>query len=260
MTTARPGSAVLRPDVLGRRRRADRARQVAEVIRRQIDRGDFPQGHLPDERELGAEFGMSRNTIREALELLRGEGLIERVPGLGTRVSTEKYAHPLDHLRGLAETMRPYGGITNEVRTAGPIRPPRSVADRLRLPAGSPVIYLERLRRLDGLPLSVDLTYLVPEIGEQLIAHDLRNRDVFGLIEQICGQPLGTAEVTLEAVNADAHSAAMLGLPLGGAMLVAERFTRLADGSPVDLEFLRFRGDRMTMNTVLHRPAREDRR
>jgi GntR family transcriptional regulator len=259
MTAAHNGSAPLRnaaPAMLFPRRRADRARQVADVVRRQIARGDFPHGQLPDERELGAEFGVSRNTVREALALLRGEGLIERVQGLGTVVSVEKYAHPLDRLRGLAETLGCYGEITNEIRTAGPIRPPRSVADRLRVPDDSPVVYIERLRKLDGLPLSVDLTYLMAPVGHAILEYDLEHRDIFGLIEKVCAQPLGTATVTLEAVNADAHSAAMLGLPRGGALLVAERLSHLADGTPVDLEFIRFRGDRMTMHTVMQRGNR----
>lgn len=216
-----------------RRRRADSARQVAEVLRRQIDRGDFPQGQLPTEPALGAEFGVSRNTIREAPGLLRGEGLIDRVPGLGTVVAAEKYAHPLDHLRGLGETFRRYGDITNEIRTAGPIRPPKSVADRIQLAPDSSVVYIERLRKLDGLPLSVDLTYIVPEVGHQLLQHDLEHRDVFSLIEEVCGQSLGHADVTLEAVNADPHTAAMLDLPRGGALLVAERISHLADGTPI---------------------------
>jgi GntR family transcriptional regulator len=266
MTAARNGTAPLRygvrgenPATLTRRSRADRARQVADVVRRQIARGDFPQGQLPDEKELGAEFGVSRNTIREALALLRGEGLIARVPGLGTLVSAEKRAHPLDRLRGLAETLGCHGEITNEVRTAGPIRPPRSVAERLRLPDDSPVVYIERLRKLDDLPLSVDLTYLIPSVGTALLRHDLARRDIFGLIEEVCAEPLGTAIVTLEAVNADAHSAAMLDLPRGGALLAMERLSHLGDGTPVDLEFIRFRGDRVTMNTELHRTSGDPR-
>ena len=67
------------------------------------------------------------------------------------------------------------------------------------------------------------------------------------LLEGIAGQPLGMAELTLEAVNADAHTAAVLDAPRGAALLMVERLTHLADGRPVDLEFIRFRGDRITM-------------
>ncbi len=55
------------------------------------------------------------------------------------------------------------------------------------------------------------------------------------------------------AVNADAHSAAVLQAPHGAAVLMLERLTRLPDGRPVALEFIRFRGDRITMSGVLRR-------
>lgn len=61
-----------------RRLRADRARQVADVLRRQVLRAAFPGGVLPDGRALVAEFGVTRNAIRGALNILRGEGLIDR--------------------------------------------------------------------------------------------------------------------------------------------------------------------------------------
>jgi GntR family transcriptional regulator len=127
------------------------------------------------------------------------------------------------------------------------------LAERLGLEVGAPVVCIERLRRLGGLPLSLDLTYLPADVGEPLLAEDLVNNDVFTLLERICGQPLGRAEVGMEAVNADPHVAAVLDLPRGGALLLVERLTHLADGRPVDLEFIRFRGDRLTMRAVLDR-------
>ncbi|MGK5558163.1 GntR family transcriptional regulator [Actinomadura kijaniata] len=236
-----------------RRLRADRARQVADVLRRQVLYGAFRSGALPSEAELVREFAASRNTVRDALDLLRAEGLIERCPGVGTTVATEKYPHGLERLLGLGETLREHGEVTNEVRTTGLIAPPREISARLRLPPGEPVVYVERLRRLNGLPLSLDLTYLVRDLGEPLLAEDLARNDVFVLLERIAGAPLGRAELTLEAVNADAHSAATLQAPHGAALMMVERLTHLADGRPVDLEFIRFRGDRITMGGTLHR-------
>ena len=180
---------------------------------------------------------------------------MERQPGVGSVVVAEKYPHGLDRLQGLAETLKEHGRVTNEVRTVGPVPAPACVADRLRVPVRTDVLYIERLRQLDGLPLSLDLTYLPMDIGAELLGADLENTDVFRLIEKITGQRLGTAEITLEAVNADAHSAAVLQAPRGAAVLMLERLSHLADGRPVDLEFIRFRGDRITMSGLLRRTA-----
>ncbi|MFG1999840.1 GntR family transcriptional regulator [Spirillospora sp. NPDC048911] len=236
-----------------RRLRADRARQIADVLRRQVLHGAFRSGVLPAEADLVRDFATSRNAVRDALDLLRAEGLIERCPGVGTTVATEKYPHGLERLLGLAETLREHGEVTNEVRTTGLITPPREITARLRLAAGEPVVYIERLRRLNGLPLSLDLTYVARDLGEPLLGEDLAHTDVFVLLERISGQPLGRGELTVEAVNADPHSAAMLDAPRGAALLMVERLTHLADGRPVDLEFIRFRGDRITMSGTLRR-------
>ncbi|WP_307800265.1 GntR family transcriptional regulator [Actinomadura nitritigenes] len=236
-----------------RRPRADRARRVADVLRRQVLYGDLRSGALPAEAELVREFGASRNTVREALALLRAEGLIERCPGVGTHAVAEKYPHGLERLLGLAETLREHGEVANEVRTTGLLTPSREVSSRLRLPAGEQVVYIERIRRLDGLPLSLDLTYVPRDLGEPLLAEDLVRNDIFVLLERIAGRPLGRAEVTLEAVNADPHSAATLDAPRGAALLMLERLTHLSDGRPVDLEFIRFRGDRITMSGSMSR-------
>lgn len=121
------------------------------------------------------------------------------------------------------------------------------------MPEHTDVLYVERRRLLNGLPLSLDLTYVPMDLGTGLLGADLENTDVFRLLESLAGQPLGSADITLEAVNADAHSAAVLEIPRGSAVLMLERLTHLADGRPVDLEFIRFRGDRISMNALLHR-------
>ncbi|MEP9381721.1 GntR family transcriptional regulator [Nocardioides sp. KR10-350] len=235
------------------RRRADRARQVADVLRLQIIHGLVPDQTLPSETELAADFGVSRNTVREALDLLRSDGLVARTPGVGTVVVGTRYLHGLDRLQGLAETLRGHGTVMNEVRVAGVVPAPAAVAARLRLAAGSQVVYLERRRFADGLPISLDLTYLVPDLGEPLLDCDLAGQDVFALLETTAGVPLGHAEMTLEATSADRHSAALLQVPSGAPLLLLERLTHLADGRPVDLEYVRLRGDRISMRGSLAR-------
>jgi GntR family transcriptional regulator len=235
--------------------RADRARLAADVLRQQIHAGAYPGG-LPPESELAAEFFVSRNTIREALTILKNEGLIERGPKVGTHVARRKYDHGLDALLGLKETFKNLGEVRNEVRAAMPVTAPPSVASRLRLKHGEPAVFVERLRYLGDLPLSLDLTYLTPDIGSQILSYPLETNDLFALIEQVSGQRLGSASLAVEAITADAHSAATLQVPVGAALLMLERLTSLDDGKPVDLEYIRMRGDRITMrgNLVRSKP------
>lgn len=234
--------------------RAERARRIADVVRRHLTESAFPDGWLPDEHTLARSLGASRNAVREALALLRDEGLITRRRGLGTQVVAPKYGHGLDRLAGLAETLTGYGTVTNEVRTAHVVpHAPQAITRRLGLPDGAEAVCLERLRRLGGAPLSVDTTWLTADIGRPLLDSDLAHRDVFDLIEETSGLRLGRAEITVHAVTADADTARLLDVADGAAVFAIDRLTRLADGRPVDTEVLRVRADRFTLQAVLHR-------
>lgn len=165
------------------RPRAERARRVADVLRQQISEGCFGGGALPDERALGRQLGASRNAVREALGLLRQEGLITRRRGVGTTVVRPKYGHGLDRLAGLAETLAGHGTVINQVRVAEKVAPlPDAVAARLEVPAEAGGVHLERVRWLNGLPLSLDTSYLTVDVGAAVLAGDLVGRDVFSVV------------------------------------------------------------------------------
>jgi len=235
-----------------RRPRADQAPLLADALRNQLHAGGHTHGQ-PGEAALAAEFFVSRNTVREALATLKDEGLIDRGPRTGTHVAIRKYDHGLDALVGLKETFKGYGEIRNEVRATITVSAPPSVANRLRLNPGEPVVFIERLRYLGDLPLSLDMTYLAPDVGRDVIEHSLEVNDVFALIEQVTGQRLGNASLAVEAVPADPHSAAILQVPENASVLLLERLTHLDDGRPVDLEYIRMRGDRITLRGNLVR-------
>jgi GntR family transcriptional regulator len=236
--------------------RADRARQVADALRFQILHGELRDGPFPTEAEIVADFAVSRNTVREALALLNADGLLRRVPGVGTTPVEAKLPHSIDHLQGLAETLVGHGAVVNEVRVAQVVPAPEAIAARLRIAAGDPVLYLERRRLVDGVPLSLDLTYVVADLGAHLLDADLTGNDVFALIESFAGQRLEKADLVMEAVAADRHSAATLGVAPGSPLLMLERLSHLG-GRPVDLEYIRFRGDRVAMRGSVHRPTEE---
>ncbi|GAA1581175.1 GntR family transcriptional regulator [Kribbella karoonensis] len=239
--------------------RSQRAERLAGELRDQILAGRFGEGERLEEAVLAARHTASRNTVREALELLRREGLIERRRGAGTTVRAPKYGHGLDRLTGLAEALAGYGTVRNRVVSAErlPAAPDR-ILDRLELEPGSGVVRLERLRFVNDEPLSYDISYLPADIGVPLLDADLVTNDVFGLIEQTSGQSLGRAELTVHATNAEPDVAAQLGLITGAAIFTIERLTRLADDRPVDSEVLQIRADRFALEAVVHRDRRAD--
>ena len=173
---------------------------------------------------------------------------------MGTAVATPTFGHGLDRLAGLAEVLTGHGTVTNEVLVAEVLAgPPAAVRERLQLRAGAPVVHIERVRHVDGVPLSLDTTYLTADVGSRVLRGDLVARDIFAMIEEATGGPLGRAEIEVHAANADPEPAARLDISPGAAIFAIRRLTRLADGTPVDTELLQIRADRMTLHATLHR-------
>lgn len=237
-------------------RRAAPARRIRDVLRARILAGVCGSRPLPSEAQLAVDFNASRNVVREALTLLRAEGLIDRIQGAGTFAVSDKAIQGLDRLRGLAESLGAgCDRLVNQVLLAEAVPATEIVAERLGLRTGDEVVALERLRILDGQPLSLDASYLPADIGAPLLLMDLARHDVFGLIERELGLSLGSATVSIESIAADSVVAGLLRAPVGSPLLFLERLTFSDDGRPVDLEFVRYRGDRLSLSGRLYRDA-----
>lgn len=248
-----------RPSYFGSR--ADAARWVRDTLRSQILEGAFgglaaARPALPPEAQLAAEFAVSRNAVRKALDLLRAEGLLTRTPGAGTFVTGAKLRQRLDRLEGLAESLAGYQlPVDNQVLSARELAATPFVARKLRVEEGSSIVFVERLRSAGGVPLSVETTYLRPEAASFVLGAGLECTDVFRLIEANLDCSLGWAEFTTEAVLADEATAALLHIRAGSPLLLLHRLTYLDDETPFDLEVIRYRGDRLCLVAVLPRSA-----
>ena len=193
-----------------------------------------------------ARYSVSRITVRHALAHLQREGLIFKVTGKGTFVSKPKVLQDLSQLQGFGEAMHSLGRETfSQVLGHELLRASAEVAERLALDAGDAVIELKRLRYLDRVPVSVDVSYFPAAIGEQVLRADLASCDVFSILENEIGIALGAAEVSIEAALADGDIAMHLGIAEGAPLLRIERLTTSADGRPIDFEYLYYRGDAM---------------
>jgi GntR family transcriptional regulator len=219
--------------------------QIRELLRERILHGEY-QSHaqMPSENDMVKAFGVSRITVRQALTDLQREGLIFKIHGKGTFVSKPKATQDLRRLEGFGEAMAGSGHQTfSRVLSHRAIRAGKLVAARLRIAERDEVMEIKRVRFLDRDPISLDVTYVPLAIGERLVREDLSHRDIFVILENDFGYPLGNADLCIEAVTADADQAHALKLEEGSPILRIERLTSTADGTPLDFEFLYYRGD-----------------
>ncbi|WP_233887836.1 GntR family transcriptional regulator [Paraburkholderia flagellata] len=219
--------------------------QIKDTLRERILTGTYaPHSQMPSEHELCALFGVSRITVRQALGDLQKEGLVFRLHGKGTFVSKPKAFQNVTSLQGFAEAMSSMGyEIVNQLRNFKIIKANRHVAQRLNLPEGAPVAEIHRVRMLNREPVSLELTWVPEALGKRLANADLVTRDIFLILENDCGVPLGHADVSIDAILADDDIARALRVEDGSPVLRIERLTHDASGNPIDYEYLYFRGD-----------------
>jgi GntR family transcriptional regulator len=166
------------------------SRRIADELRASIERGELrPGAKLPSERDLAARYGTARNTAREAISILQGEGLVVAQHGRGVfvrprrplmRLGANRYSRRLRAETGLSpfriEVTKQGRTPKTECRSVTRVRPPAEVAERLGLDAEtSEVIRRENWYFADDEPVQVGITYVPVEVaGDSPIATEKR--------------------------------------------------------------------------------------
>ena len=233
-------------------RKTDAGRRVGDLLRAELLAGRFGREALPVEGWLIASFHASRNVVREALDLLRREGLVERKQGAGTLVVSQKTLHTFDRLHSVADSFAPevpppaFDVIDAELYPAPP-----SVIHNLRLEPGDDAFYLERRMSINGEPFSLRASWMPPAAAPVLLNTDLTEYHFYDLVERHLGVEINRqkARVRVEAAAADGTIAPLLGIAPYAPLILIQRVTNTVDGRPIEFGFTRCRGDRVALET-----------
>lgn len=231
--------------------------QLKALLRNRILNGTYaPHSQMPSESELGNLHNVSRITVRQALSDLQKEGLIFKIHGKGTFVAKPKAFQNVSKLQGLAEAMSQIGyEVINHLRSFKFIPASTVVADRLNISEGTQVAEIKRVRLINREPVSLEITYVSQQLGEQLQKADLVARDIFLIIENDCGIPLGRADLAIDAILAETELTNALNVEEGSPIMRIERLTYAADGTPLDFEYLYYRGDAFQYRLSIERTS-----
>jgi GntR family transcriptional regulator len=196
--------------------------QVSQHLERAIAAGDIPNGTLLEsEIALADQLGLSRPTMRRAMQHLVDKGLIVRRRGIGTRVVQPKVRRPLE-LTSLYEDLAGSGQEpSTEVLELGTLEADDEVASRLGLPPGAPVTRVVRLRSARGNPIA-KLTNFLPESIGDFSAEALAEHGLYELM-RARGITLHSATQNVGARNATLVEARLLGEPRNAALLTMQR-------------------------------------
>jgi GntR family transcriptional regulator len=221
--------------------------QLAQILRSQINAQEYkPKDMLPTEDELIRTFGISRSTVRQALQALLNERLIVRVAGRGTFVADERTPQQRDwsieSLEGIANS-----GYETQLKFLGQARVPASdgMAQSLGVPPGTEVVRIRKLELVNGKPFFHITLYLPSDIGGKIPVDLIEQRPVFLLIEEYCGCEIAEARQWVDASLASAEVARHLKLRPGDPLLLVERHFLDTTGRVVEVAIDHYRTDRM---------------
>ena len=207
--------------------------------------GSLPPGApIQTERELCARYGVSRTTVRQALQELVHEGHLYRVQGKGTFVAPPKLVQTLQ-LHGHTEEMEAQGlRPGSRLLSAEDVPAPPEVAAFFGLAADAQVHRIVRLRLVDDEPMAIQTVYLdaarFGDVGRGLA----ESVSLYQLLRDRYDVQLAGGEETIESTVAGRDEAALLDTKVGAPLLLLSRRSWEAGGRPVEHAESLYRGDR----------------
>ncbi|MFB8387911.1 GntR family transcriptional regulator [Microbacterium sp. NPDC055910] len=195
-----------------------------------------PAAQLPSEHELAKQYGVSRMTVRQALDLLGADELVIRKQGSGTFVrERSRRGRRLNRLRSFSDELAESSlHITSDVIRAELAEAPDDVAAALELAPGDLVNRLTRVRSVEGKPAALQDAWIPYPVAPGLVRAPLLEGSLYRTLSERYGVELRWAEQSMTASMLDEAEAELLGAATGGAVLFGLRTTYSAAGRPVE--------------------------
>ena len=210
-----------------------------------------PGDAIPSERQLSAGLGVSRLTVRAALDDLVREGYLIRRRGAGTFVNKPKVAKGLT-ISSFSDDMRERG-MTPGSRTLDlrVVSAGARLGRILHVSPSEPIVAVKRLRLADGDPMAIELLHVPQALVPGLNAADLEQNSFYDLLASRYEVDIVGGTQTVEPTVTNEEESAALGVPLHSPALLFERVTRTASGETVEFTSSTYRGDRYRLVSEL---------
>ena len=228
--------------------------QIAQQLRQSVHGGTYRVNErLPAESQLAERFGVNRHTLRQAIALLKQEGLLRIARGRGTLVTAAPIRYAIGKRVRYNESLKAQGlTVRFELVRSLELPATESVAKGLSLKVGTPVALVERLGYADDVPISVGTGYfplmLFPDL---LSAESIQSLEATGSISKWLRDRYDTDHIRQSTVVSarlvQSSDARLLALPLNQPILLAESVNVDQKGRVIEYGVAKLRGDRMEM-------------
>jgi DNA-binding GntR family transcriptional regulator len=248
-------------DVLDRQRPEPLYQQIKSWMLQEIESGRWPVHYkLPAEDNLARSLGVSRGTLRQAIQELIVERRLTQIHGRGTFVvSSQQIEGPLaDHLNAFSEELiLQHIPFRTEVLGQEERVPEPRVQALLHLAPGEPLFFLRRRRFVKDAPIILTNNYVRLDLCPQIDQEDFTEQRLLSCLERRYGLHLSWARRTFEARSANAELSRWLGLSVGAPLMYIEQIVYLEDGRPVECSDIWIPGDRFKMSSIMARDGKQ---
>ncbi|WP_406095884.1 GntR family transcriptional regulator [Streptomyces sp. NBC_01013] len=224
--------------------------QVAQQLQQLIESGTLAPGtRLENEIALADKFGLSRPTMRQAMQHLVDKGLLARKRGVGTQVVNNRVRRQIELTSLFEDLKRDDRRPRTEVLSMETVPAMGTVALALEVEPGTPTVALRRLRYANDEPIAVMHNHLPADLLP-LTENDLTEYGLYELLKR-AGVSLRTARQTVGARRATAAEARLLGEGRSGTLLTMERTVQGDGGRPVEFGSHLYRASRYSFEMTL---------
>ncbi len=219
--------------------------QIHNEIRKEIESGKWAVGErIPSERQLSQDFDVSRMTLRQAIQTLVDEGILQRQVGSGTYVASSKVQEKMSGTTSFTEITESQGKKPSSKTVSYHVADPSiSEIEKLKLKNGDQVLRMERIRYADKQPICFEVATIPIEIVNSLNKKDITS-SLYKALEDKAGLKLGDATQTVSAILASEKIANFLNVKRGSAILRVRQVTTLDDDRPFEYVRSQYAGDR----------------
>jgi len=223
--------------------------QLTCVLKAEIEAGRWqPDEQLPTETKIAERFGISKITVRQALQTLAEQGYIRREQGRGTFVALRKFDEGPRELTSFTEEMKRHNlAATSRVLARAIVEADARVAAALHLADSERVFVLKRLRMAGGEPMGIQTAHIPAALVPGLECESMENVSLYETLQRRYGLYPARARETYFAALADQDAAEGLGIAVGSPVYAVERVTLLPNEKPFEFVQSVMRGDRYSI-------------
>ena len=207
----------------------------------------MPGDKLPTENELSDQYNVSKITIRKAIQNLSDEGYVNKVQGKGTFINFKKDKLYLNKTSGFKESLSSLGHASrHDIIQASFLNADEDIAEKLMIPMGTKVVYIERLVWQDNEPIAIDKIYIEDARFPDFITTLSKDRSFYQVMDECYHIRPNHSVLEIDGKAAQSHSADTLKCNVGDPLFSIHKISYDQDGKPIHYSLTTVRCDRVT--------------